>query len=703
MSESPQQRASLLAPMPGDVIAQADIPDPAFAGGAMGVGFGVVPEENTVVAPVSGRITMVADTGHAVGFETPDGLQVLLHLGVDTVELKGAPFRLVVAKGDTVQAGDPVGTMDLAAVEAAGKSTVAITVITNSKKRVESLDVRTGRAQAGDPVADALLKAAAPAAPAQAEAAPASSGTSAAPSGTAPEAAGATVEADDGYEGLTGFALQAARIIDGIGGADNVASVIHCITRVRFYLKDDAKADDAAVADIDGVIDVAKAGGQYQVVIGATVGDVYEEIVKRLPQGTAGDDEAAAEPVEKPTTPLGWVKYGFSSLIGVITGSMIPVVGVLAGSGILKGLLGLLVQAGWLVKDSDTNIILNAMADSMFFFLPIIIGFTAAKRLGADPIIVAIIGGVLAYPSIVQLAKHDAPGYHVLHTLLGVNFNAELFGIPISLPLDNAYAYSIFPIIVGAWLASKIEPLLKKWIPAVVHSIFAPLIEIFVISTLLFTVFGPIIMFVSGGVAAGLNWVLAINYAFAGLVIGAFYQCLVIFGLHWAVIPVIAQQLAVHGQSSTINAIVSATMIAQGGGALAFWIKARSAKIRSLAGPATISAFCGVTEPAMYGLNLKYGRAFLTASVGGAAGGLVTGLLNINMYGFAGAFTGFASFVDPTGKDTSSAVNFWIASFVALAVAFVCTYFFGFKENDFGQGRTVEKVRLGNREAAKKE
>ena len=702
MSESPQQRASLLAPMPGGVIAQADIPDPAFAGGAMGAGFGVVPEENTVVAPVSGRITMVADTGHAVGFETADGLQVLLHLGVDTVELKGAPFRLVVAKGDTVQAGDPIGTMDLAAVEAAGKSTVAITVITNSKKRVESLDVRTGRARAGDAVADALLKAAAPAAPAQAEAATASSGTGAAPSGTAPEAAG-TAGAAGEYEGLTGFALQAARIIDGVGGADNVASVIHCITRVRFYLKDDAKADDAAVAGIDGVIDVAKAGGQYQVVIGATVGDVYEEIVKRLPQGAAGDDEAAAEPVEKPTTPLGWVKYGFSSLIGVITGSMIPVVGVLAGSGILKGLLGLLVQVGWLAKDSDTNVILNAMADSMFFFLPIIIGFTAAKRLGADPIVVAIIGGVLAYPSIVQLAKHDAPGYHVLHTLLGVNFNAELFGIPISLPLDNAYAYSIFPIIVGAWLASKIEPLLKKWVPAVVHSIFAPLIEIFVISTLLFTVFGPIIMFVSGGVAAGLNWVLAINYAFAGLVIGAFYQCLVIFGLHWAVIPVIAQQLAIHGQSSTINAIVSATMIAQGGGALAFWIKARSAKIRSLAGPATISAFCGVTEPAMYGLNLKYGRAFLTASVGGAAGGLVTGLLNINMYGFAGAFTGFASFVDPNGKDTSSAVNFWIASFVALAVAFVCTYFFGFKEDDFDQGRTVEKVRLGNREAAKKE
>ena len=690
MSEPDHGPEVLIAsPVTGTVIDLADVPDPVFSSKAVGDGLGIEPaDDGAIVSPVDATVTMVAGTCHAIGFKSESGLEVLLHLGVDTVELEGAPFDLSVKVGDAVKAGDSLGTMDLEAVRAAGKATTAIVVLTNTITHLANLNVTTGRTDAGAVIATASLKVEGDAA-ASADAA------------STEVDAGATDGART--DGLDGFDATAADIITGIGGPDNVRSVLHCITRVRFYLKDDAKADDAAVADIDGVIDVAKAGGQYQVVIGATVGDVYEEIVKRLPQGAAGDDEAAADPVEKPTTPLGWVKYGFSSLIGVITGSMIPVVGVLAGSGILKGLLGLLVQVGWLVKDSDTNIILNAMADSMFFFLPIIIGFTAAKRLGADPIIVAIIGGVLAYPSIVQLAKHDAPGYHVLHTLLGVNFNAELFGIPISLPLDNAYAYSIFPIIVGAWLASKIEPLLKKWIPAVVHSIFAPLIEIFVISTLLFTVFGPIIMFVSGGVAAGLNWVLAINYAFAGLVIGAFYQCLVIFGLHWAVIPVIAQQLAVHGQSSTINAIVSATMIAQGGGALAFWIKARSAKIRSLAGPATISAFCGVTEPAMYGLNLKYGRAFLTASVGGAAGGLVTGLLNINMYGFAGAFTGFASFVDPTGKDTSSAVNFWIASFVALAVAFVCTYFFGFKEDDFGQGRTVEKVRLGNREAAKKE
>lgn len=683
---------ALLAPMRGRAIEQNDIPDPAFAAGSLGLGFGVVPDSDEVVAPVSGRVTMVANTGHAVGFKTEEGLQVLLHLGVDTVELKGEPFALTVTKGDTVTAGDAIGTMSIAAVEAAGKSTVAITVITNSKKRLETLEVREGDTPAGAPVAEAILKDTAAATPA----------TAASTEATSPDK-GAKASSNADYEGLSGFALQAAQIIDGVGGADNVASVIHCITRVRFYLKDEAKANDAFVSDIDGVIDVAKAGGQYQVVIGATVGDVFDEIVKRLPQGAVGGEETAAEPVEKPTTFMGWVKHGFSSLIGVITGSMIPVVGVLAGSGILKGLLALVVQAGAIQANSDTFVIVSAMADSMFFFLPIIIGFTAAKRLGSDPIIVAIIGGVLAYPSIVQMANPDGANYRVLHTLMGVQFNAELFGIPISLPEGNAYAYSIFPIIVGAWLAAKIEPVLKKWIPAMVHSIFAPLIEIFVVSTLLLTVFGPIIMFISSGIAAGLNWILSLNYALAGLVIGCFYQCLVIFGLHWAVIPVIAQQLAGPEHSSAINAIVSSTMIAQGGGALALWVKSRNPKIRALAGPATISALCGVTEPAMYGLNLKYGRVFITASVGGAAGGLVTGLLNINMYGFAGAFTGFASFVDPTGKDTSSAINFWIASLVALVVSFVCTYFFGFKESDFDKGKTVEKVRLGNREAAKKD
>ncbi|VEG27012.1 PTS transporter subunit EIIC [Actinomyces howellii] len=309
--------------------------------------------------------------------------------------------------------------------------------------------------------------------------------------------------------------------------------------------------------------------------------------------------------------------YGFSSLIGVITGSMIPVIGVLAASGILQGLLALLTQFEIVSDGTPTYTFISAMAGSMFYFLPIIIGFTSARRLGADPIIVAIIGGVLVHPGVVAMADPEAQGYHAFATIDRTVFNTEFFGIPVSLPEGNAYAYSIFPIIVAAWLASTIEPWLKKRIPAVVRSIFVPLLEIFIVSVLVLVVFGPIVMTVSGAIASLITWVLGLSYPLAGLVIGGFYQCLVIFGLHWAVIPIISQQIADPGYSP-LNAIVSATMIAQGGGALAVWVRVRSAKVKRMAGPATISALCGVTEPAMYGLNLKYGRVFLTASVGGA-------------------------------------------------------------------------------------
>lgn len=679
---------TLVAPTAGEAVPLASVPDPVFSTGALGEGFGVRPGSGDVVAPVGGAVTMVAGTGHAVGITTDDGLEVLLHLGVDTVELEGRPFALTVAAGQRVRAGEAIGTMDLEQIREAGKDTTAIVAVTNSAAKGVALELTTGPVAAGDRVASLT-----PAEPAAASA----------PARPAPAGA------DDG---LTGFDATARDIIAGIGGADNVKSVIHCITRVRFYLKDESLADDDAVSGTDGVIDVAKAGGQYQVVIGAEVGDVYDAIVAQLPGLGGGEVDSEAEAAPRPTTAVGWIKFGFSSLIGVITGSMIPVIGVLAASGILKGILALLVQFKVVADSSDTYQIISAMADSMFYFLPIIIGFTAARRLGSDPIVVAIIGGVLAYPSLAHMAnpdyivKADNPAgyespYHVVAQLGNTIFNTDFFGIPVSLPQTNAYAYSIFPIIVAAWLAARIEPYLKKWIPAVVRSIFAPLLEIFIVSTLVLVVFGPIVMFISGAIASGVNAILGFNHALAGLLIGGFYQCLVIFGLHWAVIPIISQQIAGPDASSPLNAIVSATMIAQGGGALAIWLKVRNAKIKRMAGPATISAFCGVTEPAMYGLNLKYGRVFITASIGGAVGGLLTGLLKVNMWGFTGAFVGFPSFVNPKGID-GSFTGFWIASLAALAVSFACTYFFGFKESDFETGRTVEKVRLGNREPVAK-
>lgn len=220
----------------------------------LGDGFGIRPSSDEVVAPVSGTVLIVADTRHAIGIATPDGFETLLHLGIDTVELEGKPFNITVNAGDTVTAGQAIGTMDRAAVTDAGKDTTTMMVITNSNDMLGELTVHTGTVTAGAPAAKATPKVAEAAAPAP---------------------AAAVVD-----DGLTGHDALARDIIRYVGGPENINSVIHCITRLRFYLKDQAKADDAAVTGLDGVIDIAKAGGQYQVVIGAAVADVYEALTK---------------------------------------------------------------------------------------------------------------------------------------------------------------------------------------------------------------------------------------------------------------------------------------------------------------------------------------------------------------------------------------------------------------------------------------
>ena len=703
MSDIRDPEVTIASPVNGEVIDLADVPDPVFSSKAVGDGFGIKPVSGNVVSPVDGTVIMVADTGHAIAFETDSGLEVLLHLGIDTVQLKGEPFALKASLGDRVRVGQSIGTMDLDAILKKGKSTTSIVVFTNTDTRLVSLKVTLGMVDAGKLAARAEVTneaaSGSEAAPAEAFTDQASDSASGSPDQPTP-AAQRPAAASSADDGLTGLDATARDIIAGIGGADNVRSVIHCITRLRFYLKDESLADDAAVTESADVIDVARAGGQYQVVIGPKVAQVYNAVVKQLPQGS-GEDAPEEEERERPTTFVGWMKYGFSSLIGVITGSMIPIIGVLAASGILKGILALLTYYKVVGDETDTYKFIDAMSSSMFYFLPIIVGFTAARRLGANPIVVAIIGGVLCFPTLVAMSNPKGEGYHVIAQLGKTVFNADFFGIPVALPTGRegmAYTSTIFPIIVAAWLASRLEPWLERWIPAVIQSMFVPLLEIFIVSALILVVFGPIVMFFSGFIANGINSIITFNYVFAGLVIGALYQSLVIFGLHWAVIPIIAAQLASSGGGeSRINAIVSATMIAQGAGALAIWVKSKNPRIRQLAGPATISAMCGVTEPAMYGLNLKYGRVFITASIGGAVGGLLTGLFNVNMWGFTGAFVGFPSFISKQGID-SSFTGFWIASLATVIVGFLCTYFFGFKESDFDAEREVKKVRLGRRE-----
>ncbi len=657
-----KDQETLLSPASGKVISITEVNDPMFSEKAMGDGFGVLPNDTEIEAPISGKIMLVAPTKHAIGIAADDGLEVLIHMGVDTVELNGEPFEVNVTEGDTVQAGQKMATMDIDAIKKAGKATDIIVAITNTAKMVKEVDINAGDIEVGGNAADVLLL-----------------------------AEGEAVEEAPQKGGKVDFDALAKDIVKNVGGAENVDSVIHCITRVRFYLKDDKKANDDVIKNLNGVLDVARAGGQYQVVIGPKVEEAFDAVIKVLGPGFGGDGDAApAGPKRK--APKGvWpkTKFYFSSLIGVITASMMPIIGLLAAAGILKGLVSLCVSFDWLSAKSNTYMIINAMGDSVFYFLPILVGFTAAKRLGANQIIVAVIGGVLAYPTLVQLASKTASS--------SMNMNADFFGIPIHIA---NYTYSIFPMIAAAWLASLIEPWLKKHISASIRMIVSPLIEVFVVSAVILVIVGPIITFLSSLLASGIVALLSFSPALSGLLIGGFYQCLVIFGLHWAVIPVVANQIATTGHSA-LNAIVSATMVAQGAAVMAVFFKTKkNLAIKQIAGAATLSAFAGITEPAMYGINLKYGRVFWTANIGGAVGGLLTGLFHVDMWGFAGSLIGFASFINPKGIDASF-TGYLIASAAALIVSFTCTYFFGFKEDDLEQKvHTVEKVRLGSREPA---
>ena len=646
----------ILAPVAGQVINLEDVNDPVFSQKKLGEGFAVKPSAGEIVSPVTGKVVMVAETKHALGLQTADGVEVMIHLGIDTVELDGKPFDLQVAAGSEVKAGQQLGTMDLQAIKDAQKDDTVILAITNTADILAGIDLALGTKAAGESAATITLK--------QAKAAPAAANKN-----------------ENKYQ------TTAREIVQAVGGADNVKNVMHCFTRLRFTLNDNSIPNDDEVNNIKGVIDVTRANNQYQIVIGQTVEDVYDELIKLLGPEYAGQGDAApATPAPAANQSIGGkIKNGFFQLIGVITGSMMPVIGLLAASGMLKGILNILTNFCHMSTASPTYTIINAMGDASFYFLPLIVGFTAAQRLGSNPVVVSIIGGFLIYPDLVKIYASGKFSYF----LAGVGINANFFGIPIHIP---QYTYSIFPMIFAAWMAAKIEPWIKKWMPVTLRQIFTPLVEIFLVGMTVLIIVGPVISFISTGIAKVLQWLLTVNTALSGLIIGGLYQILVIFGLHWAVVPIIANDIAATGHS-ILNGIVSVTMIAQGAGALAVWFKTKhNPDLKGLSLSAAISAAVGITEPAMYGVNLKYGRVFMTSSLGAAIGGLVNGLLKVDMYGFTGSLIGFPSFVPKAGQgNPNNLLNFWIASIVTIVAAFALTYFFGYKEQDANSPKDAPK------------
>ena len=658
----------ILAPITGQLIALSSVKDNVFSREVMGKGFAIIPTGQEIVAPVDGEV--IALQGHAFGIKQTNGLEVLTHVGLETVTLNGKPYSWSIKVGEMVHAGDVIGHVDLAQIAAANLDATTMVVMTNTDDVVEHVNILSqSTVNMGQSVAKVTLK-------------KVQLTEVASPTGSQ-------------YEKL------AADIIAGVGGKQNVVKVIHCITRLRFYLKNHELADDQGISQLNGVagVNYAESLGQYQVVIGPAVTDVYDEVISQLGDGVADDsaksnnntDSASKNPIIR----------GFQAIIGTITGSMMPIIGLLAAGGMLNGFLSLFSNKASFPAiyfndpASSTFTILQSMAMAPFYFLPILVGFSAAQQLKSDPFVVAAIGAFLVKPEFIGITNpHVVDGKlaepaKAVGSLFGVSLNATFFGLPINIP---SYAYSIFPIIFAAWLARPVGNWLKKHLPLVLRSIFQPLLTLLVVGAVVLVFVGPAITLLSQGISTIINWLLHLNYPLSGLIIGGLYQALVIFGLHWMVVPLIANEIAQTGHS-TLNAIVNFTMIAQGAGALAVWAKTKIPSLKGLAGAGFLSAMAGITEPAMYGINLKYGRVFWMANIGGAVGGLIAGLFNLNMYGFTGSLIGFPSFAVPKGQagSANNMLIFWVAAIATIAVAFLMVYFFGFKDTDTQQIKTVEK------------
>lgn len=467
----------------------------------------------------------------------------------------------------------------------------------------------------------------------------------------------------------------AKEIIDLIGGKENVNSVVHCVTRLRFKLKDEKKADTNKLKNHDGVITVMQSGGQYQVVIGNHVNDVYKAVVAEGGFGSSKPVDADDEEQEK------------SSFIDIVASIFTPVLGLLAATGMIKGFNALFVALGWINSNPVNPVtgdpestygiyaLLNAIGDGFFFFLPIFLGYTAIKKFGGTTFIGMAIGAALVHPSLATIKAGTVIDTLFKGTMFESAIQIKFLGIPVIL---MNYGSSVIPIILAAYVAAKVENKLRKVTPDVVKSFGVPALTLIIVVPLTFLLIGPVATWAGLLLGQATLWVYETVPVVAGLIIGGFWQVFVIFGLHWGLVPIKYSNLAAFGSDPFI-AMTFAASFAQIGAVLAVIVRTKNKKLKSLGLPAFLSGLFGVTEPAIYGITLPLKRPFIMSCIAGGVGGAIIAVLGARSY-MAGPLGIFAipTYISPEGI-TNGFYGMLIAIVVAFIVGFILTYLFGLK------------------------
>lgn len=454
----------------------------------------------------------------------------------------------------------------------------------------------------------------------------------------------------------------AQEIVEKVGGEANINSLTHCITRLRFKLKDESKADTEFLKNHDEIVTVKQSSGQYQVVIGNHVPDVYDAITKVTHLDSANDDQSQ----EKGSGNI------LNRFIDLISGIFQPILGILAAAGMIKGFSALFLALGWLTESSGTYQILFALGDALFYFFPVFLGFTAAKKFGSNHFIGMAIGAAIVYPTLVSAMEFGAKGVHTLFggTIFEVESNLSFLGIPV---ISMNYTSSVIPIIVAIYFASILERKLKRIIPDVVKTFFVPFFTLLIIVPITFIVIGTISSWVANWIGSRAINIYGLSPILAGLLLGAFWQVFVIFGIHWGLVAIMINNVSTSGYD-IINPLIFAASFAQIGIVIGLFLKTKNTKLKSISLPAAISGIFGVTEPAIYGVTLPRKKLFIySCIISGLFSGFI-GFAGTKMYFMGGlGIFGYTTFIGESGLNFA----FWatiIASLLAVLVSSIVGY-----------------------------
>lgn len=435
-------------------------------------------------------------------------------------------------------------------------------------------------------------------------------------------------------------------ILKNVGENENINSCSHCSTRLRLDLKDSGKVNKSALGKVQEVLSVVEVAGQTQIVLGPKAQYVCDEMLALLP--AQGSEKEKANQ-----------KKGFwGTAVELISNLFTPIVDVLIGAAMLKGLLSVLTATGFLAATSGTYEILNAAGDSLYYFLPILLAITCSKRFKTNMFVSVTIAGALLYPNITALYNAGT----------AITF----LGIPVKL---TAFQSSVFPIVFAIVLLSYVEKAEKKILPDSIRGRIAPFFSLLIVVPITIIIFGPLGSMVSGALANAYMAVYSINPILASGLNAGLIQLLVIFGLHWGFIPVIMSNLEKFG-FDTILAAWGPSALAQAGAAFGVSLKTKNKRLKQVASSAALMGFFGISEPALYGVTVKYRKAFVFGSIAGALGGAVTGI-------FGSRATAMAVMSVPSlpvyfGKGFIGVV---IGYFGAFILAAVLVYLFGFDDS----------------------